>query len=267
MRGRDIPADLASQSRPRQRARGCDPQFTSSRICRIVPRMAGRRLGGLAVALAGLLASGEASASVVLAQTVEQMSVKADLVVRAEVRARMSAWDEAHRRIHTYTELAVTETWVGQAPSTIVVRTLGGEVDGIGMRVSGVAHFEVGEDVVLFLRADQLVQADDQFQLIGLSQGKFHLEQGETGLVARPSAEGLAFARPDAQGRLQVGEGGAQEPTSLSDLRSRVGQARAHAPAPRPAVHRSLPVLSPVAPQRPDVTPESAPGGASSDTP
>lgn len=220
----------------------------------------------LALALTGV-AAGDAGATVAIALSVEDMAVRADTVVRATVRGQMSAWDEAHRRIHTYTELEVTETWVGEAPPTVVVRTLGGVVGEIGMRVSGMARFRSGEDVVLFLRTDPLGGGDDQFEVVGLSQGKFRVESSEAGAMAVPSTEGLALAHADTKGRIWVGrDGPAPGAVRLSDLSERVKAARVHRmPKPRrrspPKMSPAPPEPSPVAPSRPSTPtrPETPP--------
>lgn len=144
-----------------------------------------------------------ASATIVLPRTVEEMATGASTVVRAKVVARQSAWDADHRRIHTYTELAVLETVTGEAPKgALVVRTMGGAVGDIGMRVAGVAKFEVGEEVVVFLRVDPLDAS--HFQVIGMSQGKYTVDRSGGAPVAVASVEGLAFARRTAEGKLSV---------------------------------------------------------------
>ncbi|MCB1282514.1 MAG: hypothetical protein KDB18_13410 [Salinibacterium sp.] len=117
-----------------------------------------------------------ASATIVVPRTLEEMATHATAVVRAKVVARQSAWDADHRRIHTYTELALLETVAGEsAKGPLVVRTMGGEVGDIGMRVAGVARFEVGEEVVLFLRVDPLDRS--HFQVVGMSQGKYVVDR------------------------------------------------------------------------------------------
>ena len=83
----------------------------------------------------------------------------------------------------------------GDVANNVVVRTLGGEVGNIGMKVSGTPQFTLGEEVIVFLRNDPVDPT--QFQVIGMSQGKFHVERPEKGgAVAIPSLEGLAFAKP-----------------------------------------------------------------------
>lgn len=154
------------------------------------------------------MVASEASATVMVPLSIEDMAVRSAAVVRARVSNRRSAWDEDHRKIYTYTELEVLETVhaSGKVPQAIVVRTLGGEVGKVGMKVSGTARFNPGEEVLLFLRSDPI--NNQHFQVIGMSQGKYRLERESKGqLVAIPGLEGIAFARRDETGRLKIGHG------------------------------------------------------------
>ena len=171
-----------------------------------------------------------AVASVVVAQSIESMAREARTVVRGTVRASSSAWDDAHRRIHTYSEVEVREVWAGGAPETLVVRTLGGVVGDVGQRVDGVARLSPGEDVVLFLRADP--KDAELFSVIGLSQGKLRVEPRGDGPVAIPSHRGLVLARPGPDGRWTAEA--ASDPSSLplEELRARVRAARVDGAAP-----------------------------------
>lgn len=181
------------------------------------------RFLGAAAVLTLSLASVEANATIVVPMTIEEMSAEAACVARGRVVNQQAAWDEAHRRIYTYTEIQVLERihTKGTVPDTVVVRTLGGEVGEIGMKVSGTPRFEVGEEVVVFLRPDP-VDAH-QFQVVGMSQGKFAVERSEKGAIyAVPSVEGLAFARPSTEGKLMVDETTDVSRISLGIMRDRV---------------------------------------------
>lgn len=203
-----------------------------------------------AAVVAGVLAAPlAADATIIVPRTLEEMSREAATVVRAKVVARQSAWDADHRRIHTFTELQVLQAVTGRPDATIVVRTMGGEVGDIGMRVAGVARFEVGEEVVVFLRADPVDAG--HFQVIGMSQGKFTVDRSGPSPIAVASTEGLAFARRTETGKLEVGEHSGDHlarRVPLADLVARIEQATAGAPK------------APSAPNAPNApTPPSAP--------
>lgn len=183
-----------------------------------------------------------ANATVIVPQTLEQMTVASAAVVRAKVVRRESRWDASHQRIHSYTELKVLDAVhkTKALGKSIVVRTMGGEVGDIGMRVAGVARFEVGEEVLVFLRADPLLATD--YQVIGMSQGKYRVERAGASVYVVPKVNGLAFATRTANGKMQVSDTGVDlTKVPLSDMVARVKAAL------RPAVS------TPAAPAVPSV--------------
>jgi hypothetical protein len=107
----------------------------------------------LRLALAGVLVALPAAATVVIAQTLEEMSRSAPLVVRARVGQVQSMWNESHTTIETWAEVQVSEALKGPtAPGkTLMIRNPGGIVGPLGAYVSGSPHFEPGEDTLLFL--------------------------------------------------------------------------------------------------------------------
>ncbi len=189
-----------------------------------------------------------AHATVVVPKTVEAMAQEASVVARAVVLASQSAWDDDHRRIYTYTELQLRSAWVGSPQSPLVVRTLGGVVGSVGMRVSGSPQFEPSDEVVVFLADDPLESG--HYVVLGMAQGKWRVE----GELAVPDSHGLVFAADDGRGGWTVahGEHGARSAPAmpLEALEARVRAARASAPS----------VPSPSVPA-PPVAPPSVPGG------
>src|SRR5438105_2388677 len=105
---------------------------------------------GVLVAAAPLVAS----ATVIVPRTIEEMAQDSAYVVRGRVLSTSAAWDEKHERIFTNTEIEVLDQIHGasDSPRRITVRTLGGEVGKIGMKVAGTERFTVNEEVVVFLR-------------------------------------------------------------------------------------------------------------------
>lgn len=139
-----------------------------------------------------LLASAGAFATVVMDQTLEEMAAQAPLIVRGTVGRQQVRWDDAHLRINTYTEVRVTERLKGDAASILLVRQPGGEVGDVGQRVSGVAKFREGEDVVLFL----FDPPDEKgvYSVEGLAAGKIAFERSKLGeLRAVRHLTGLAL--------------------------------------------------------------------------
>lgn len=147
------------------------------------------RIGLAAMALLG----SSALATVVIAESIEDMTRASPLVVRATARQSMTAFDQSERKIWTWTELSVTEVLKGQAPSTLLVKQPGGEVGGLGQHVAGAARFTPGEDCVLFL--EPATDEKGVYVVRGLAAGKvcFVPRLGRT--LAVRDLTGLAFAR------------------------------------------------------------------------
>ena len=189
-------------------------------------------LTGLRVAAFVTVATTAATATATIMRplTVEALATRSQAVVRATVRQHHSAWDSAKKRIYTFTELTVTEVISGVAPETVVVRTIGGEVDGVGMKVSGTPRLVDNQDVVLFLRTDP--SAADGFTVVGMSQGLYRVEKDSAGrTIAVPGVEGMSFVRRNTSGSQVVDHHSDAVRIPLSTLRQRV---RAALPTPAP---------------------------------
>ena len=142
-----------------------------------------------------------ASASVVVALTVDDLVDRSEAVVVAIPRSRTSRWEGG--RIVTYTTVAIDSGVAGgmKAGDLVVVRTLGGVVGDLGQRVFGEAVLPLDAPVMLFLRAmpPQLdgVAATGSRGVVGMSQGAMPIvvgvdKQAHIGL----SAQGLELTAP-----------------------------------------------------------------------
>src|SRR5262249_19080148 len=92
-----------------------------------------------------------ALASTAIQMDVPALTAHATEVVHGRIVSSVPGWTGDHRRIVTRVEVEVLETWKGTVAGKLTVVQPGGEVDGIGQRVSGVAELGPGEEVVLFL--------------------------------------------------------------------------------------------------------------------
>ena len=140
-----------------------------------------------------VLAPSRAEATVVVPLTREQLVEWSDVVVRATVVEQRSMWNERHTQIVTHSVLQVREYLKGQGAESLTLVTLGGVVGNLESRVDGEAHFEAGQDVVLFAQ-----RARDNFvTLTALAQSLYVVEHtpGQEP-VARRDLSQLAFARP-----------------------------------------------------------------------
>ena len=112
--------------------------------------------------------------------------------IRGQVTETWSAWDASHDVIYTYATVRVTR-YFGEAtgPDTLVVREVGGTVDGYTQEAIGFPAIRRGEQVVLFLS-----QWDDgsEYRMHAFNQGKYlvQMRSGREVLVADPVKQGEA---------------------------------------------------------------------------
>jgi hypothetical protein len=161
-----------------------------------------------------LVLAGVATASIVVALSVEEMAKRADLVVFGEVVAVNTSWSSDHRHIYRRVVVHPEETWKGPGQTEVVFVAPGGDLEGVSEKVVGEPVFVVGARGAFFLEP-----AGNTHRLIGLSQGFF--ESSRDGLVQR--TEDLAFAQPSG-GAYRISAHGAesQAPVTLDALRGRV---------------------------------------------
>jgi hypothetical protein len=155
------------------------------------------------LAIAGLFIALPAAATVVIAQTMEQLAQYSPLIVRARVGQVQAMWNEEHGVVETWAEVVPTEVIKGKAVAgvPVMVRNPGGVLGNIGAQVSGAPHFESGEDTVLFL--EPAADAPNVWLVAALSAGKVSFTPNVLGEVrAVRDLRGLTFYSP--KGSLKV---------------------------------------------------------------
>ena len=158
-----------------------------------------------------LLAAG-AQASTAVQLDVPALTRAASDVVRVRVSSSRSAWVDEHRHLVTFVKVQVLERWKGSAPEVLQVVQPGGELDGVGQAVAGVAALVPGEEVVLFLE-----QRGGWRSAVGLAQGVYRVERGQGEARAVPAeARGLTLVAPRGQAVM------ARRPMSLHALQDEV---------------------------------------------
>ncbi|MFB6374836.1 MAG: hypothetical protein ABEN55_17330, partial [Bradymonadaceae bacterium] len=147
----------------------------------------GRLLAALAalVSYAALsLAPRSASATVMEYTSPAELVDLSDVVVRADVVDRQSFVDRDQGRIVTHTTLSVREHYAGQVGAEVTLEQWGGTVGERTSTVPGGADFEVGEEVLVFLRRD--ASRPDVLFLTALAQSKYTVERhADSATVAR----------------------------------------------------------------------------------
>lgn len=132
-----------------------------------------------------------AEATVVVPLTREELATQSDLVVRATVLSRRSAWNDDHTQIMSWTRIRVTEYLKGTGDRELVIRQIGGEVDGLASAIPGDGRLVPGQHAVLFLRRGEGVVF-----LTALAQSVFYVAMTPDGSpVVRRELGGLTFAR------------------------------------------------------------------------
>lgn len=109
-------------------------------------------------------------------QTLKQLVDNSSDIVRCGVTEKVSFWNEEKNFIYTRVTLQVEESLKGSqsVPSDITVIVPGGEVGEKGLGVEHAARFELGEEVVVFLRP---LKGSD-FMVTAWKQGKYTVEKG-----------------------------------------------------------------------------------------
>src|SRR5688500_5305939 len=110
------------------------------------------RISLVLVAFVAMLSRSSLAAQPAATWSMEELSGFSALVVAGRVVSVHSQWDPVVNGIYTYAALDVAEVLKGQLSTRrIVVKMLGGSVDGLDFTVHGQAHLTAGEDVALFL--------------------------------------------------------------------------------------------------------------------
>ena len=127
----------------------------------------------LLLAVVVLAAVGGAANAAVVLQTTADLSGNSSNIVQGQVLSTKAAWNDEHTFIFTRVDLKISQQFKGRTESGITVMAPGGEVGEMGLKVEHAPTFEVGEEVILFLR----VQEDGQFGVVAWEQGKFTIEE------------------------------------------------------------------------------------------
>ena len=167
-------------------------------------------------------------ATVVIAETIEEMARASTMVVRGRIVQVQPQLEESSGRIYTYADIRVIEVLKGAKVGSVLVKQPGGVVGNRGMRVAGAGRFIEGQDSVLFLE-----DAPDEpgvFILRALAAGKIDLETSKKGeLKAVRHLGGLAFYGQQSDQnplrRVQPEEDFGTPEVFLSRLRSALGGA------------------------------------------
>jgi len=175
------------------------------------------------------------AASQFIDQSFDQVARDASYVVRGSVVDTWSAWNDTHDVIFTYATVRVSR-YFGErtGPDTLLVREVGGTVDGYTQEAIGFPALRRGEQVVLFLSE---WENSTDLRIHAYNQGKYLVRdrEGVTVLIEDPVKQG--DARLDKPGRFDVKAHGAidaGEVLTLDEFAGMVEAARAYERYERP---------------------------------
>lgn len=174
------------------------------------------------------------SASQFQEMSFDEVATEAKYAVRGHVMETWSAWDDAHEVIYTYATIRVSR-YFGEltGPDTLVVREVGGTVDGYTQEAVGFPAIRRNEQVVLFLSE---WEDSTDLRIHAYNQGKFlvQVRAGREVLVADPVQQG--HARMERADRHIIASEGAalgiEEFAEMVDA-ARAGRPTAHQPRTR----------------------------------
>ncbi|WP_309891441.1 hypothetical protein [Archangium sp.] len=172
-----------------------------------------------------LLLGLSASATTLLRADLPELARTADTIVHGTVRRVESRWSGDGRRIVTDVEIQVTEALKGQASGSVLVTQPGGRVGDIGQKVSGLASFTPGEEVVLFLER----RGPEAFRVAGMAQGKYQVQRSGEGTraLAVPEPTGdVLLVDPDTR----QATASSARPLSLEELKASIRTALQQSP-------------------------------------
>ncbi len=167
-----------------------------------------------------LLGAASASATTIIPLSLDQLAGKSTTIVRAQATQTWSAWNPQHTVIYTYTKFQVVKSLKGASEQTITVKQIGGRVGNTMQRVSGVRHFTVGEEDVLFLQPSQ--DYDGTLIVTGLVQGSFQLYRSANGKIMASNGVPEVSAVTVGSGAITTYRGSAM---TVDQLESRIRKA------------------------------------------
>ncbi len=153
------------------------------------------RLSFLFAAATAIVAA-PAHATLVVPLDLAGLVEHSDRICVGKIESQVSRWTSNRDAIYTDFTLRIAQVMKGSgaAGETVIVRREGGEVGGMGMRVTGAANFTVGEEVVVFL--EQRGGPRGALYTVGMAQGKMRIDTVDGKKVAIRDLSGVAFVTP-----------------------------------------------------------------------
>ena len=108
---------------------------------------------------------------------IESLVEKSDVIVLGEVTEMRSVWNETKSKIFTEVSIRVKDNLKGSENNqTVVIKHLGGEVDGVGELYSHIPKFTRDEEVLVFAKRDK----ENNLRVTKGHEGKFKITKDMT---------------------------------------------------------------------------------------
>jgi len=164
---------------------------------------------------------GPAHAATVEALDLPALVQRAELIVIGQARERQSRWGHRGKLIVTDISIRVDEALKGDLSpdSDVIVTRMGGQMDGLGLKVPGSATFRLGESAVVFLSRHP---ATGEWRTVGMSQGMLPVDLQDGVRTVRPGGHGAALMTAGQDGVLRPGSGALTATVRLQDFAAEV---------------------------------------------
>lgn len=127
------------------------------------------------------------STALMLGLSMEELVSSSDLVISGEIKDTESFWSEDGKTILTSATLLVENTIKGDSTqNTVIVEHEGGEIGGIGLKVSDISPLIKGEKIVLLLKSAYTrkrqtgrrpgTSIEKVYNIVGEAQGKYLID-------------------------------------------------------------------------------------------
>lgn len=161
---------------------------------KFISKKTSRSFSSFLAALAFMFFFNSQTAAFMVGLSTEELTRSSDSVITGEVTDIESFWSEDGKTILTNATVTVENIIKGPSTqSTIIVEYEGGEIGGIGLKVSDIAPLVKGEKVLLFLKAGDSRKFSDSRKpkaarekiqtIVGEAQGKYVIDT--KGLVSK----------------------------------------------------------------------------------
>jgi len=142
------------------------------------------------------------SAATMVSLSTENLTSESALIILGDVKQVKSEWGEDKKAIFTFVTVTVRETVKGKSSQkNLKIMYEGGEIDGIGMRVSDVVIPTVGENVLLFLKPAKTRQFETIYKNVGKAQGQYKIDRDG---IASKAGYSLAESAKEIDNNLQI---------------------------------------------------------------